>query len=142
MEAHPCDQGFGTLTIQDLTFKADNAADLSVQVRFVENADANATAVTFSGGVLEIDLDDVSGGATASNIMVEVANAYPGTAPVRAYVSGDPLATQVAFTTAVSFTDLREEAVPSRVDVGFRCMIDINSGNGIPGSGSPGDYDE
>lgn len=142
LEALPCVQGFGTLTIQDLTFKADDASDLTVQVRFVENADGDAQAVTFSGGVLEIDLDDVPGGASASNIMVAVANVYPATAPVKAYVSGDPNATQVAFTTPVEFTDLQEEAVPSRVDVGFRCMIDIDSGNGIPGSGSSGDYDE
>ncbi len=122
LESHPCANGFGVLTIQDVTFKARSSAELLIDVRYVENADGDATVVTLVGNTLEIDLDDL-GTKNASSVVIEVVN--DGT--LEAFVSGDPTALQVAFTNPVSFTDLQAEAVPSRVDVGFRCILDVTN---------------
>jgi hypothetical protein len=127
MEAHPCtSNAFGILTIQDLTFKAASAGDLNISVRFVEGS-ATVTGVELQGSTLFVDLDDLAD-KTASTVAAAIV--VEGT--LNAFVSGDPEGLQAAFSNPVDFTDLTETAVEKRVDLGFRCLIEVDDG----------DYDE
>jgi|GEM_PF-2250998 len=120
LEGLACTGGIGVLTVQDITFKANTAADLNIEVRFVDS-DATVAGVQLQAGTLMIDLAETGNSAAAvvASVLTE------GT--LEAFVSGTPTATQAAFSNPVSFTDLRTEAVNKRVDVGFRCVMEVDN---------------
>ena len=142
LEAHPCSEGFGVLTLQDVTFRANDAQDLNFTIRYIDDAGVNPM-VEVSGNTVIVDLQELPA-ATPENIVIAVNNfVNAGTVPslnISAFVSGDPLTLQAAFATPVSFTDLRDDAVSKRVDVGFRCVLEVPYSDTPSGGGTA--YDE
>ncbi len=122
MEAVPCSDVIGTVTIQDVTFKINDASYADIQIRYIESL--TAPTVEEVGGVLNINLSTFS--PTATNVAIVVINYFNGLADeVEAFVSGVPDGTQVAFSTPVEFNDYQDVGKSLRKDVGFRCVIDI-----------------
>ena len=142
LEAHPCSEGFGVLTLQDVTFRANDAQDLNFTIRYIDDAGVNPM-VEVSGNTVIVDLQELPA-ATPENIVIAVNNfVNAGPVPslnISAFVSGDPLTLQAAFATPVSFTDLRDDAVSKRVDVGFRCVLEVPYSDTPSGGGTA--YDE
>lgn len=128
MEALPNDQGFGVLSLQDVTYKATDAQDLNYRIRYLDGDPS--TGVTVVGSTVFVDLDDLPS-KTATQVAIAVNDFVAGgSVPalnIQAYVTGDPTGAQAAFSSSVSFTDLQADALPSRVDVGFRCLIDVQN---------------
>jgi len=122
-EAIPCSDALGSITIQDVTFKADSALDLNVSVRLVDG-EAGVLGAQRIGNTLFVDLDDLTNRSAAA-VMIAVVN--EGT--LDAFVSGDPTSIQSAFASNISLNDHRDAGRSARVDVGFRCMIEVNSGS-------------
>jgi VCBS repeat-containing protein len=122
LEAVPCTDAIGSVTIQDVTFRANSVADLNVSIQIVEN-NASVTGAQRIGNTLFIDIAET--GAIAANVMI----AAVGEGTFDAFVSGDPTNAQAAFATAVNLDDHREAGKAARVDVGFRCMMEINDGS-------------
>ncbi len=126
LEGIPDSQAFGLVTIQDVTFVDSTGNKLNHTVQFVNGTEATGVSIVGTNIVIDLALT----GNTASNVATAV-NVFADP-DVFAAVTGSPAAVQGAFGTPVSFTDVRDVAVPSRVDVGFRCVIDVDTS----------DYDE
>ncbi len=124
MEAVPCTDALASITIQDVTIRVTDAAYLDLEVIYVEATAVNNASE--SGGVLTVDLDDFA--PTASNVALAIISAFPG-GEVEAFVSGNPNATQVAFSTNVRVNDYSEVGKATRSDVGFRCVIEVSNGD-------------
>ncbi len=122
----PCEgNAFGYLTIQDISFRAINAANSTVGIRYEDNTAVNNVA--FTANTLVIDLADLSG-RTADDVVTDLnANAIFNARLVAA-VSGDPNRNQTAFTNTLNLIDVSAESSPSRIDVGLRCLSAVPNG--------------
>ncbi len=119
IEGIPCTDVIGSVTIQDLTFRATSAAALDISIQIVDS-DPGVNGAQLIGDTLFIDLLET--GYSASGVMIAAVN--EGTFDV--FVSGDPANIQANFATPVALDDLRDIGTAARVDVGFRCMMEID----------------
>ena len=129
MEAVPCTDVFGTVTIQDITFVSNTLAELDISIQYVEGSGA-VTNVGLVGDVLTVDLVDLDGlGSRNAAFVVAAVNSFYGSNEIEAFVSGNPNSLQAAFSTPVEFDDHTETGLARRTDVGFRCVIDVEEGD-------------
>ena len=129
MEAVPCTDVFGTVTIQDITIVSNTLDELDISIQYVEGSGA-VTNVGLVGDVLTVDLVDLDGlGSRNAAFVVAAVNSFYGSNEIEAFVSGNPNSLQAAFSTPVEFDDHTETGLARRTDVGFRCVIDVEEGD-------------
>ncbi len=123
MEAVPCSNVIGGVTIQDVSYRINDSSYADIEIQYAELGVA-APTVQESSGVVIVNLSDFT--PTATNVVLAVLNYFSGN-EVEAFVSGVPDATQVAFSTPVAVDDMVEEGKARRTDIGFRCVLDVQS---------------
>lgn len=128
MEFIPCENdSYGTVTIQDITYKSLTTTPSLINITYVSGSDASGPIVV-SGNTITIYMGDVT--STQASDIVDDVNGVNGdtdaTGLVEAVVSGVSTATQTTFSTARYLDDFTTEAANKRPDVGFRCLVPID----------------